>query len=981
MNLWQLILLSLTCVVAAAAAFVMTPVVGALARMFGLVDKPNPRTVHRIPMPRVGGIAIILATLLAIGLVVAPTSINQTLHADLTLVDLILVCLAIFAVGLLDDLINLSSKAKLIAIVTAATVLWARGARIDTIIVTDGVTIDVGVFSWLVTVLFITAITVAVNFIDGLDGLAAGIAAIALLTTATIAAMTGQLAMAFFCVAIVGGLIGFLRYNFNPARIFMGDCGSMFLGFVLGSCGVIIASRTHSAAAVCGFLLAVGIPLLDLALTMLRRRVLQRRSIFAAERGHIHHQLLDRGWSHRGVVLLLYGVTGVVAALGLLATLQREAFLVTVVSAGVLVLAVLFYRAGSLQPRILLQAYRRNLCMARDNSNHRRGFDQMQLRFRQVRTFEAWWDELCRAAGMLQFISICLPLRNRDGTVHELKWHRDERGQRPGSSKVAPVSAVIPIKHRRIGEVLEARVQLAVSESLEDAGRRMMLFSRLTEEHSLASLPQDPMTVRHGWTATDGSLRGANPVCSTQHVSAASSVASKEASGSDKSVISVTSDPLSTAGRIDRSETEFPMITSNTRIAVVHDFLYTYAGAERVLEQILRLYPQADLFSLFDFLPASERGFIGNRTVKSSFIQRLPMARTKHRTYLPLMPLAIEQLDVSNYDLVISSSYVAAKGVITRPDQLHICYCHSPVRFAWDLQQQYLQQSQMTTGLKSVLARAILHYIRNWDTRSANGVDSYVTNSDFVSRRIQKVYRRSSTTIYPPVDTESYSLHPEKDDFYLTVSRMVPYKKIDLIVESFGRMPNRRLIVIGDGPEADKIKARASSNVRFMGYQPFEILRHYMQRARAFVFAAEEDFGIVPTEAQACGTPVIAFGRGGVTESVIPGVTGLFFDEQTVDSLVDAVTRFEASPEWSPHTIRRNAERFSTARFCNEFSKFVDEKMQDFRERCAVSSHEDFMKPYAMDIEPRMPLHAENTLANGSANGNGHGHAKHSVRI
>ena len=374
-----------------------------------------------------------------------------------------------------------------------------------------------------------------------------------------------------------------------------------------------------------------------------------------------------------------------------------------------------------------------------------------------------------------------------------------------------------------------------------------------------------------------------------------------------------------------------PMKAAQSKIAIVHDFLYCYGGAERVLEQILRVFPDAQLFSLFDFLPAEHRGFLGGRTVIPSFLQRLPFARWKHRSYLPLMPLAIEQLDVSQYDIVISSSYVAAKGVITRADQFHVCYCHSPARFAWDLQHQYLAGTGLVRGLRSMLARMVLHYIRNWDARSANGVDAFVSNSHYVGRRIQKIYRRASTPIYPPVDVDKFPLRADKDDFYLTASRLVPYKRIDLVVDAFSRMPQKRLIVIGEGPEMKKLRSRASSNVTLMDYQSSQVLRDHMQRARAFIFAAEEDFGIVPVEAQACGTPVIAFGRGGAMESIVEGSTGVFFQEQSVASLMDAIARFEASPRWDCQRIRENAQRFSPERFRRQFSTLVESEYASFR--------------------------------------------------
>src|SRR3954469_10160490 len=278
------------------------------------------------------------------------------------------------------------------------------------------------------------------------------------------------------------------------------------------------------------------------------------------------------------------------------------------------------------------------------------------------------------------------------------------------------------------------------------------------------------------------------------------------------------------------------MSRTNRKIAVIHDFLYCYAGAERVLEQILNIYPEADLFSLFDFLKPEDRGFIHNKSVTATFIQRMPFAKRFHRAYLPLMPLAIEQLDLSGYDVVISSSYLAAKGVITRPDQLHICYCHTPVRFAWDMQRQYLTQSGLMRGLKSFAAKVLLHYIRGWDSRSSNGVDVFLTNSRFVSRRIQKVYRRQATPLYPPVDVENFQPSRGPRSGFVTASRLVPYKRIDLIVEAFKRMPDKQLTVIGDGPQFKQLKAMAGPNVNLMGYQPFDVLRQQMQSAEAFVF-------------------------------------------------------------------------------------------------------------------------------------------------
>lgn len=374
------------------------------------------------------------------------------------------------------------------------------------------------------------------------------------------------------------------------------------------------------------------------------------------------------------------------------------------------------------------------------------------------------------------------------------------------------------------------------------------------------------------------------------------------------------------------------------KVAIVHDWLVTYAGAERVLEQIIHCYPDADLFSIVDFIPEKERGFLQGKVPKTTFIQKLPGASKHYRNYLPLMPMAIEQLDLSGYDLILSSSHAVAKGVLVGPDQLHICLCYSPIRYAWDLQHQYLRESNLISGPKSWLVRYLLHKIRLWDLRTVNGVDRFIAISQFIARRIHRVYGRDSQIIYPPVDIDAFSLSNAKEDFYLTASRMVPYKRIDMIVEAFGAMPEKRLVVIGDGPDFGKIRAKATPNVRIMGYQPFTVLRDHMQRAKAFVFAAEEDFGIAPVEAQACGTPVIAFGKGGALESVRgmaqgDAATGVFFNEQSVAALCEAVDAFEHSPTIAPSTCRKNAERFSIEVFRQKFTGLVEAEWRRFKQR------------------------------------------------
>ena len=360
------------------------------------------------------------------------------------------------------------------------------------------------------------------------------------------------------------------------------------------------------------------------------------------------------------------------------------------------------------------------------------------------------------------------------------------------------------------------------------------------------------------------------------------------------------------------------------RVAVVHDWLTAYAGSEKVLEQILLLFPQAELFTLVDHLPATQRAFLNGRTIHTSFLQRLPLSAQVFRKLLWLFPLAVESFDLSSFDLILSSSHAVAKGVITGPDQLHICYCHSPIRYAWDCQHEYLRQAGLDTGIKSAYARAALHYLRMWDVRTASGVDHFIANSHFIARRIGKAYSRSSAVIHPPVDVDKFSLVCDKSDYYITASRLVPYKRVDLIVQAFSQLPNRRLLVIGDGPEMRTCRKLAGPNVELLGYQSDDSLRQLVGRARAFVFAAEEDFGISPVEAQACGTPVICYGKGGVLDSVINHQTGIYFPQQSAQSIADAIHHFESlKTPMNAFDIRAQAQRFSPEQFQNQMQRFI----------------------------------------------------------
>ena len=387
---------------------------------------------------------------------------------------------------------------------------------------------------------------------------------------------------------------------------------------------------------------------------------------------------------------------------------------------------------------------------------------------------------------------------------------------------------------------------------------------------------------------------------------------------------------FSTAERLAEPWADF----SKLKVAVVHDWLTQKGGAEGVLEEILHLFPQADLHCVVDFLPEADRGFLGGRPVKTTFIQGLPFARKRYRSYLPLMPIAIEQFDLKDYDLVLSSSYAVAKGVITDPSQVHVSYVHSPMRYAWDMQHRYLHEAGIKKGLRSIIARSILHYMRIWDTRTVNGVDMFLANSEFIAGRVRKTYGRPATVIYPPVDTDNYTPGTERGDFYLTASRMVPYKCIPMIVEAFKGMPDKTLIVIGEGPDMERARQAAGPNVQFLGYQSRAVLTDHMQRAKAFVFAAEEDFGIVPVEAQACGTPVIAFGKAGSLETVRgrpgPKRTGVYFLRQTPEAIREAVEEFERSASTiTAEACRQHAETFSITRFRAQLSESISRALAE----------------------------------------------------
>ena len=367
------------------------------------------------------------------------------------------------------------------------------------------------------------------------------------------------------------------------------------------------------------------------------------------------------------------------------------------------------------------------------------------------------------------------------------------------------------------------------------------------------------------------------------------------------------------------------------RVAIVHDWLYVVGGAERVLREILAIYPNADVFTLFDFLSPADRARIGLGATQTSFLQKMPFVRTRHRAYLPLMPIAVEQFDLSAYDLVISSSYAVAKGILTGPNQVHVSYIHSPMRYAWDMQHDYLRESGYDHGVKSMVARMILHRMRLWDSRTANGPDAVVANSAFVARRIRKVYGRTAEVIHPPVTQSATRADLPRGENFLVASRLVPYKNVLAVVQAFARMPDLRLVVAGTGPEEARLREAAGPNVTFAGFVSDKELRRLMTTARAFVFAAEEDFGIIPVEAQAEGTPVLALGRGGARETVAtlpPNRSGMFFAEPDPASIAACVREFtEQEGTFSRAACRAQAAQFAPEVFRTRLADFIDAQL------------------------------------------------------
>ncbi|MBT6068281.1 glycosyltransferase [Candidatus Peregrinibacteria bacterium] len=361
------------------------------------------------------------------------------------------------------------------------------------------------------------------------------------------------------------------------------------------------------------------------------------------------------------------------------------------------------------------------------------------------------------------------------------------------------------------------------------------------------------------------------------------------------------------------------------KVAIVCDWLTNYAGAERVISAISEIFPEAPIYTSV-YNEEKMREF-KDREVRQSFIGKLPFAKKKHQLYISLMPYAFEGMNLDEYDIVISSSHACAKGIITSPSTIHVCYCHSPMRYVWDGCHEYVKNYGWYRWPFKFLIDRQLFGLRKWDRLAAERADHFIGNSKYVAERIKKYYGREADVIYPSVDTDEFELSERSGDYYLAVGRLIPYKRFDLLVDTFNSL-GLPLYIVGDGKEFATLKERAADNVKLMGFVSEGELKNYYVGAKAFLFPQKEDFGIVPVEAMACGKPVIAYGEGGALETIVDGKTGVLFEEQTVESLSKAVRKFEKmhdDEKFDPKVIRAHAETFSKERFQDELKKYLEE--------------------------------------------------------
>lgn len=366
------------------------------------------------------------------------------------------------------------------------------------------------------------------------------------------------------------------------------------------------------------------------------------------------------------------------------------------------------------------------------------------------------------------------------------------------------------------------------------------------------------------------------------------------------------------------------------KVAIVHDWFNSPGGAEKVVRELINCYPDADIFCLFDFFPEAKRKkFLNGKPTKTTFLQHIPFAKKYYRFLFPLFPFAVERINLTGYDIIISSSYCVAKGIKKNKNQLHICYCHSPVRYAWDLKEEYLEAVE--GPLRRKLFSFFLDRLKKWDKATVDRVDYFIANSQNVQSRIKQNYNRDSVVIYPPVEIDKFTIQENKSDYYFTASRLVSYKKKELILEAFSMFPHLHFQVAGEGPNRNKLSKLAPSNVEILGYIDKDLLIEKIRNAKAFVAAANEDFGITIVEAQACGTPVIVPYLGGYKETVLE-TTGLFYKEQTVEDIVNAINTFENQhKKYNSTDFSNNVSRFNQYRFRDELTAFVNGKYHDFK--------------------------------------------------
>ncbi len=485
----------------------LMPLVIRFARRANLIDIPNARKVHQKAVPCVGGIAFIAAMCIAVAVVVGflPSVRQQFAAAQKQVIVLITASLFIFLMGLIDDVRGLSGRLKFLSLILASFAVCWSGSGIRTLAVGTVFTLDLGFFSWPLTALWITGITVGVNFLDGLDGLAGGLSSIAAVAIAILAFYIGLPVIAIIMLALLGSLIGFLFFNYNPAKVFMGDCGSLFLGFLLAASSVICVSKSGSIETLGICAVALGIPIIDTACTMVRRVILERRSMFHAERGHIHHRLLDLGLSQRHVVMILYIVTAITTALAMFTLMTKDYKTVAILLCILLLYLIFFQAIGSYNVSQIIAAIRRNTSIKQSTKGFRMRFEDMQLEFRQAATFDQWWKVMCTAATRLGFQSLTMEITNRDGTQRILEWSKDsdlklnnltlktDSNLTLNHLKLKTYSNLIaidlPVRDRRSAEPLAIQARICIDESLESTGTRLTLFMRLLDEHSIADLP------------------------------------------------------------------------------------------------------------------------------------------------------------------------------------------------------------------------------------------------------------------------------------------------------------------------------------------------------------------------------------------------------------------------------------------------------------------------------------------------------------